>query len=128
MRYLTLEEVLVLHDYQIIRFGGSHGLISLPLLESALTRPKTNISGMEMYASVFEKAAVLAFSIIKNHPFLDGNKRTGLHAALTFIELNGFNVKMSSKVLVKLGLDIANNVLDISDAVALFKKYSHDSS
>ena len=76
MRYLTVEEILAIHDYQIERFGGLQGILNLPLLESAASRPITNISGRDMYESVHEKAAVLAYSLIKNHPFTDGNKRT----------------------------------------------------
>jgi len=97
MIYLTVEEILVLHDYQIERFGGKHGLLNLSLLESAVNRTFTNISGVDMYPSVHEKAAVLAYALIKNHPFVDGNKRTGLHAALTFVELNGYTLTIPQK-------------------------------
>ena len=122
MRYLTVEEVLALHDYQIERFGGAHGLLNLPLLESALNRPVTNISGKDMYEGVFKKAAVLAYSIIKNHPFVDGNKRTGLHSALAFLELNGHVTEIKSKSLVKLGLDIANNKVKLEEVAEIFRK------
>ena len=124
MRYLSVEEVLALHDYQIERFGGTHGLLSLPLLESAVSRPETNISGKDMYFSPFEKAAVLAYSIIKNHPFVDANKRTGLHAALTFLELNGIKVKIKSTLLVELGLDITNGKMSFEQIAQFFKKHS----
>lgn len=120
MRYLTVEEVLALHDYQIERFGGAHGLLNLPLLESALNRPVTNISGKDMYEGEFKKAAVLAYSIIKNHPFVDGNKRTGLHSALAFLELNGYIIKIKSKSLVKLGVDIASNKVKLEEVAEIF--------
>jgi death-on-curing protein len=124
MRYLSVEEVLALHDYQIERFGGTHGLLSLPLLESAVNRPKTNISGRDMYNNPFDKAAALAYSIIKNHPFVDANKRTGLHAALTFLELNGIKVKIKSTLLVKLGLDIANGKKSFEQITIFLKGHS----
>ncbi len=124
MRYLTVEEVLAIHDYQIERFGGRSGLLNLPLLESAISRLTTNISGKDMYPSVHEKAGALAYAIIKNHPFVDGNKRTGLHAAMVFQELNGYKVTIPQKLLVKLGLDIANNKLDFEKIVHVFKNYS----
>ena len=124
MRYLSIEEILVIHDYQIERFGGMEGIINLPLLESAINRPITNISGKDMYESVHEKAAVLAYAVIKNHPFVDGNKRTGLHSALTFLELNEYKVTISQKMLVKLGLDIGGKKADLKKITAVFKKYS----
>ena len=124
MRYLSVEEILAIHDYQIERFGGLEGILNIPLLESAINRPITNISGKDMYESVHEKAAVLAFSLIKNHPFVDGNKRTGLHAALTFLELNGYKVTISQKMLVRLGLDVADKNADLKETTSVFKKYS----
>jgi death-on-curing protein len=124
MRYLSIEEILVIHDYQIERFGGMEGIINLPLLESAINRPITNISGKDMYESVHEKAAVLAYSVIKSHPFVDGNKRTGLHSALTFLELNEYKVTISQKMLVKLGLDIASNKADLKKITDTFKQHT----
>lgn len=124
MRYISIEEILVIHDYQIERFGGLEGITSLPLLESSINRPITNISGKDMYESVHAKAAVLAFSVIKNHPFIDGNKRTGLHSALTFLELNGYKVTISQKMLVKIGLDIAGNKADLKKITDTFKKHT----
>lgn len=124
MRYLSIEEILVIHDYQIERFGGMEGIINLPLLESAINRPITNISGKDMYESVHEKAAVLAYTVIKNHPFVDGNKRTGLHSALTFLELNGYIITISQKMLVKIGLDIASNKADLKKITDTFKQHT----
>ena len=124
MRYLSVAEVLAIHDYQIERFGGVQGLLNLPLLESAVNRPITNISGLDMYPSTQEKAGVLCYSITKNHPFLDGNKRTGLHSALTFLELNGYEVSIPQKILVKLGQDIVNNKANLQEIKAIFTKYS----
>lgn len=124
MRYLSVEEVLAIHDYQIERFGGTHGLLSLSLLESSISRPNTNIAGTDMYKSVQEKGAVLACSIIKNHPFLDGNKRTGLHAALTFMELNGYKITISQRALIDLGISVANNKADLENVVNVFTKNS----
>ena len=122
MRYLSVAEILAIHDYQIERFGGLQGILNLPLLESATNRPMTNISGDDLYSTVYEKAAALLFSIIKNHPFVDGNKRTGLHAAMTFLELNGYKVVISQKLLVKLGLDISNDKLDLQKIANILKR------
>ena len=124
MRYLSVAEILATHDYQIQRFGGTHGVLNLPLLESAVSRPKTNISGTDMYNTLYEKAAVLAYSLIKNHPFLDGNKRTGLHATLTFMELNGFRLHIDSKQSVKLGLAIAKDKMAVDEITKFFVTHS----
>jgi death on curing protein len=121
MRYLSVAEVLALHDYQIQRFGGKQGVLNIALLESAVSRPKTNISGEDMYLTVLEKAAVLMFSLIKNHAFVAGNKRTGLHAAITFLEINNIVVKIKPQKLTKLTIDVANNKSTITDMAKFFE-------
>lgn len=89
IRYLSLAEVLNLHDRIISQTGGSHGLRDLGMLESALGQPKQTFGGQDLYPGLVEKATALGFSLIKNHPFVDGNKRVG-HAALeAMLMLNG---------------------------------------
>jgi death-on-curing protein len=93
MRYLSLAEVLVLHDRIITHSGGAAGLRDLGSLESALAQPRATFDGVDLYPSLAEKAAALAYSLVGNHPFVDGNKRIG-HAALeTFLVLNGFELE-----------------------------------
>jgi death-on-curing protein len=82
--YLTLLEVLAIHEDQIERYGGSPGVRDLGLLESALYRPQTGY-----YADLIEEAAALWESMAQNHPFIDGNKRTAFAAAYTFLAING---------------------------------------
>jgi death on curing protein len=82
--YLTVAEVLALHADQIDRYGGSHGIRDLGLLEAALFRPQTG-----HYADLLEEAAALWESLSQNHPFLDGNKRTAFAATYTFLAING---------------------------------------
>jgi death-on-curing protein len=94
-RYLSLVEVLELHFQIIEHSGGVLGIRDLSLLESALAQPRMTFGGEELYSTLLDKAAALGFSIIMNHPFLDGNKRTG-HAALeTFLILNGMEINAS---------------------------------
>jgi death-on-curing protein len=89
VRYLTLGEVLELHRRAVVQTGGSPELRDLGALESAIAQPRAMFGGRDLYPSLEEKAAALAFSLILNHPFVDGNKRVG-HAALeTFLVLNG---------------------------------------
>ncbi len=92
MRHLTLGEVLELHQRLIAAYGGSAGIRDLGALESALAQPWMSFGGEEFYPTVPEKPAALAFSLIKNHPFVDGNKRTGHAAMEVFLMLNGFEV------------------------------------
>jgi death on curing protein len=92
MRYLSLKEILELHRLLLEQAGGLAGVRDLGLLESAVAQPLMSFGGQELYPTVVEKAAALGFSLIKNHPFNDGNKRIG-HAALeTFLVLNGYEV------------------------------------
>jgi death-on-curing protein len=124
MRYLTIEEVLVIHAYQIDKFGGNPKVLDIRLLESAISRPQTQLSDKEMYPTGYNKAAVLAVGIINNYPFVDGNKRTGLHAMLVFLELNGIKIGIDNKELVKLGIDIAIKDLKIKDVSKFLKDKS----
>lgn len=92
MRYLSLPELLELHRRIIEQSGGATGVRDLGMLESALAQPRMTFGGAELYPTIIEKAAAFGFSLIKNHPFIDGNKRIG-HAALeTFLVLNGYEV------------------------------------
>jgi death-on-curing protein len=91
-RHLSLAEVLKLHDLIISETGGSHGLRDLGLLESALGQPQQTFGGDDLYPTLVAKAAALGFSLIKNHPFVDGNKRVGHAAVEAVLMLNGFEL------------------------------------
>jgi death-on-curing protein len=92
MRYLTLKEILELHRRIIQQSGGLTGIREVGMLESALAQPQMTFGGEELYPTIVEKASALSFSLIKNHPFLDGNKRIGHAAMETFLVLNGHEV------------------------------------
>lgn len=92
MRFLTLSEVLELYRQVIEQSGGLLGIRDLGALESAIAQPRLTFDGEDLYPTLIEKASALAFSIINNHPFVDGNKRAG-HAALElFLILNGLEI------------------------------------
>jgi len=92
MRYLSLAEVLSLHERIVAQSGGATGLRDLGGLQSAIAQPRATFDGVDLYPSLSDKAAALAHSLVANHPFVDGNKRVG-HAALeTFLVLNGFEL------------------------------------
>ena len=91
-RYLSLAEVLKLHGLIIGKSGGSDGLRDLGMLESALGQPRQTFGGEDLYPSLTSKAAALGFSLIMNHPFIDGNKRVGHAATEAVLMLNGFEL------------------------------------
>jgi death-on-curing protein len=95
IRYLTLVEVLNLHRQIIEQSGGALGIRDLGALQSALAQPRMTFSGEDLYSTLVDKAAALGFSIIMNHPFVDGNKRTGHAAMETFLVLNGLEISAS---------------------------------
>lgn len=95
MLYLSLIDVLDLHARVIDLAGGASELRDLGVLQSAMAQPRTTFGGSELYPTLEEKATALMFSLIQNHPFIDGNKRLGYAAADAFLVLNGFHLVAS---------------------------------
>ena len=93
MRYLTLLEVLEAHGRILQQSGGESGVLNLGALESALAQPRMTFGGQDLYPTIVEKAVALGFSLIQNHPFVDGNKRTAHAAMETFLVLNGYQIE-----------------------------------
>lgn len=104
--HLTMVEVLAIHDDQIERYGGTHGVRDQGLLEAALYRPQTGY-----YADLVEEAAALWESLAQNHPFIDGNKRTAFAAAYTFLSINGAQLTASAQDT----FDFINGLYDAND-------------
>ena len=92
MRYLTLDEVLELHRLILKQSGGSAGVRDLGALDSAVAQPRMAFGGQDLYPALAEKAAALGFSLVKNHPFIDGNKRIGHAAIEVFLVLNNHEI------------------------------------
>ncbi len=88
MKYLSLKTVLMIHERSLENYGGDPGVRDRGLLESAVAQPRARFGGGDLYPSLAEKAAALAFSLVKNHPFFDGNKRAGYGAMLMFLSRN----------------------------------------
>lgn len=118
MRYLTLGEVLELYHRIIRQSGGSQGIRDLGALESALAQPRMTFGNQELYPTVVEKASALGFSLIKNHPFVDGNKRTGHAAMETFLVLNGFELDASVDEQEQIILQVASGELERDEFTA----------
>lgn len=112
MRYLSLAEILFLHKEVITSSGGTGGIRDLGGLESAINQPRITFDQKELYPDLVSKASALCFSIIRNHPFIDGNKRAGHAAMEVFLFLNGFEIKACIEEQEKTFLDLAAGKLD----------------
>ncbi len=122
MKYLNVEQILFLHARVIEETGGSHGVRDMGLLESAVARPQATFEGLEPYLDIFSKAAALMDSLIRNHPFVDGNKRTGVTAAAIFLRRNGWLLNASNRELEDFTWQVASAELSISQAARWLKK------
>lgn len=123
-QFLTLEQVIYIHENQIDLYGGIHGIRDLGLLESAILRPQTTFGGVDLYVSIFDKAAALIHSLLLNHAFVDGNKRTAVTSTLTFLELNGFSVVTANQKLEEFGLWVENKKPSIEKIATWLKRHS----
>ncbi len=102
MRHLKLEEVFLIHERILDKFGGARGLRDIGLLDSAVNRPLAAFEGKDIYHDIFFKAAVLGYSLTRGSPFVDANKRTAWEAMHTFIEENGYLLTARSEEVVEL--------------------------
>lgn len=110
--FLTTEDVFDIHALQLGRYGGGEGLRDQGLLESALAQPRATFGGDFVHDSLFAMAAAYLFHIVSNHPFVDGNKRTGLLSALVFLDINGIAIERESKALYDLTMAVAEGKAD----------------
>ncbi len=122
--FLDLEEVLEIHTDQIKRYGGIEGIRDLGFLQSALAMPQMGSSTEYYHTDLCEMAAAHLFHIVKNDPFVDGNKRTGTAAALVFLEMNGVEIRASNEALFQAVLAVAQGTLQKSGTAEFFRKHS----
>ncbi len=110
--FLTLAEVVEIHADQIERYGGADGIRDINLLSSAVAMPYASSSGNFLHNDIFEMAAAYAYHISRNHPLIDGNKRTALASALVFLELNGISIIDPEEKLYKSMISLAAGKLN----------------
>lgn len=121
-RFLTLEEVFVIHEESLIAYGGLDGVRDRNLLESAVMMPQSSFGGEYLHTDLFEMAAAYAFHIAENQPFLDGNKRTALASAMVFLELNGWEFGDEDDLTLYYAMiAVANREKDKQDLAQLFR-------
>ena len=121
--FLTLSEVLEIHTDQLARYGGATGVRDLGQLTSALAMPAATYGGLLLHADVPEMAAAYLFQIVKNHPFIDGNKRTGAVAALVFLALNHCAFEATQAELLRLVTGVADGHVRKSDVTVFFERH-----
>lgn len=116
--HLTVETVREIHAAAIAKFGGMDGVRDLALLESAVAAPQAGFGGKSPYAGLAEVAAAYLFYLCKNHPFIDGNKRTALGACIVFLRLNGIEPRADGPEWEKLAMAVAAGAIDRDETTA----------
>lgn len=122
-RFLSLSEVIEIHQDQIARFGGHPGIRDLDLLQSALAMPSAEFGGRFLHASLHEMASAYLFHIVRNHPFIDGNKRVGAVASLVFLELNGIELTAPENEFAEMVIAVAAGKLDKAGVAVQLKRW-----
>ena len=123
MKRLNTEQVKLIHSDIIKASGGSDGIRDEGLLESAVNLPFQTFGGTELYPSLLEKAARLGYSLINNHPFIDGNKRIGTHTMLVFLDVNGVECKYEDEGLIETVFHLADGTLDGTNLLAWLQEH-----
>jgi len=124
VNYLYPKQIVYLHQRIVTVSGGSGGLRSKHLLESAVYRPQASFGGQDLYPDVFIKAAVLGHSLILNHPFVDGNKRIGFEAMRLTLRLNGHDVRAGASEKFNFVMAVADKKIDEHQIAEWLKKHS----
>ncbi|MBN2295706.1 MAG: type II toxin-antitoxin system death-on-curing family toxin [Pirellulales bacterium] len=120
--FLEIQDVLLLHSDQVNLYGGEHGVRDLDLLESAIAQPQATFEGEYLHKDLFDMAAAYMFHIVQNHPLVDGNKRTGLVAALTFLDFNGIQIDAPQGSLYDLTISVATGQSGKAEIAEFFRK------
>lgn len=126
MKYLTSEQVLFIHARLIAETGGEHGVLDLGLLQSAVARPQATFDGQDLYTELFSKAAALLESLIGNHAFVDGNKRTAITAVGLFLRLNGYRLTAGNQELEEFTLQCAQGLIPLEQMATWLKSHSQN--
>ena len=118
---LTKDNILTLYKIMVDNTGGTIGIRDTSLLESALNAPFQTFGDEELYPSIIEKASRLCYGLIKNHPFIDGNKRIGVYAMLVYLGLNNINLDFSDEEIINIALKTADSSYSYEDILGILK-------
>jgi death-on-curing protein len=124
VRFLSIDEVLALHAQQIRLFGGAAGVRDLGLLESAVGSAAATFDGAFLNETLFDMAAAYLYGICRNHPFVDGNKRTATATALVFLELNGVWIEADEDEFYELVIGVAEGAVDKAALASFFERHT----
>ena len=124
MKYLSAEQVLFINARLIVETGGKAGVLDLALLESAVARPSVTFDGADLYPDLFEKAAALLDSLVNNHPFVDGNKRTGITSAAMFLRINGFRIICLQEELEAITMRVATEHPEVTELADWLREHT----
>ena len=111
-KYLSVEQIIYMHNKSIEKFGGAYGVRDLSALESAAGRPQAAFGGKDLYKNIYSKASALCHSILINHPFIDGNKRTAFASMDIFLQENGFIITAGDDECEEKVLDLISKKID----------------
>jgi len=124
MRHLNTDEVILIHERILDRFGGAGGLRDWGSPDSAVNRLRASFDEKDLYPDIFTKAAALGHSLILNHPFVDGNKRTAWEAMHTFIEENEYSLQAEHDEIIELMLKIEDKSLGVNQIASWLQDHS----
>ncbi|MES0335661.1 MAG: type II toxin-antitoxin system death-on-curing family toxin [Candidatus Magnetobacterium sp. LHC-1] len=122
--FIGLEEVIEIHKDQIERYGGAPGIRDIGLLQSAIAMPQAGYGELYLHEDIYEMAGAYLFHIVKNHPFIDGNKRTGVVAAIVFLLINNIDLNADEEELETMVRSVAEGKADKADASKFLRKNS----
>jgi len=122
--FLSLSEVLEIHQNQVARYGGATGIRDMELLKSAFGIPSATFGGRFLHTDIYEMAAAYLFHLVKDHPFIDGNKRVGAVTALVFLELNGFDFDAPEDDFAEMVLAVARGELGKPDVAVFIRRFT----
>lgn len=123
-KFLSLSEVLLIHQDQIARYGGALGIRDMNLLKSALGMAPATFDGKFLHTDIYEMAASYLFHLVKNHPFMDGNKRVGAVGALVFLALNRIEFHATQDDFVEMVLAVAQGEMNKAQIAVFIHKWS----
>ena len=124
MKYLSVAQVLFIHTRLIAETGGASCLRDIGLLSAAVARSQATFGGEDLYSDLFSKAAALMDSLVRNHPFIDGNKRVGITSAALFLRQNGYRLTVTNETLEEFTLQVAQSQLTFQQITQWFEKHS----
>ncbi len=121
--FLTLADVMEIHSYQLEHFGGSPGVRDINLLKSAVAMPEMSFGGVMLHKDIYEMASAYLFHIAENHPFIDGNKRTGAMTSVVFLDINGIDFNSSDEDFTQMVLAVASGNMQKGEIAAFFRSH-----